>query len=151
MKKKLLIAILATTVISASYSAPVAVENTQNQIKMTTRPALIGLWGMPIPENKNCTEYYNFKSNNDVFIRSGKEWSYGIYDYQPSIDPELVLARLSLNIRYDNNQQDCSGIQEDQSGEVTRIAIKWHTPSHLSFCLEDEPNQCFATLRRIQP
>lgn len=151
MKQKVLIAILAATAISSSYSAPVAVENMQNQIKITTRPALVGLWGMPITENKKCTEYYNFRTNNDIFIRSGKEWSYGVYDYQPSFDPQLVPARLTLNIRYDNNEQDCSGIQEDQSGEVTRIAIKWHTASHISFCLEDEPNQCFATLKRIYP
>lgn len=150
MKKKVLIALLSLAAITQSHSAPTVTDQMQNNIRMSTRPALVGLWGMPIPENKKCTEYYNFKSNNDVFIKSGEEWSYGVYDYQPSPDPSIN-ALLGLNIRYDNNKKDCSGIQEDQSGEVTRVAIIWHTASHISFCLEDKPNECFASLKRIAP
>jgi hypothetical protein len=151
MKTKVLIAILSLTAMTQSYTSPISAANMQNPIRISTRPALVGLWGMLIPENKKCTEYYNFKSNNDVFIRSGEEWSYGVYDYQPTLDPTTLPAFLSLNIRYDNNKKDCSGIQEDQSGELTRVAITWHTPKHISFCLEDQPNQCFASLKRINP
>lgn len=151
MKKKVLIALLAATATIPVHAVPVVADNMQNNIKISTRPALVGLWGMPIPENKKCTEYYNFKSNHDVFIRSGAEWSYGNYDYQPRIDLNNSSALLNLHIRHDNNEIDCSGIQEDQSGEMTRVAITWHTPSHISFCLEDHPNQCFASLRRIYP
>jgi hypothetical protein len=44
----------------------------QNNIRVTTRPEIVGLWGMEIPNNRKCVEYYNFKSNSDVVIKSGK-------------------------------------------------------------------------------
>lgn len=122
----------------------------QNSIKIMTRSELVGLWGMSTPTNKKCTEYYNFKSNNQVIINSGQEWSYGTYDYQPSLDVEY-LPSLTLNIRYDNNQVDCSGEREDQSGEMTRFSVKWNNPSTILFCDENTPTDCFATLRRILP
>lgn len=150
MKTKVLIALLSLAAMTQGHTAPTVAENMQHNIRIQTRPALVGLWGMPISNNKKCTEYYNFKSNNDVFIKSGEEWSYGIYDYQPTIDKTLP-ALLGLNIHYDNNKKDCSGVQEDQSGEVTRFAITWHTASSISFCLEDKPNECFAHLKRIAP
>ena len=46
-----------------------------NTIRIQTRPEIVGLWGMQIANNKKCVEYYNFKSNNDVIIKSGQEWS----------------------------------------------------------------------------
>lgn len=150
MKKKVLVTILGLATLLHGYPA-LAAENPQNTIRVSTRPALVGLWGMLIPENKKCTEYYNFKSNNHVFIRSGEEQSYGVYDYQPTLDPKLSPAFLGLHIRYENNQKDCSGIQEDQSGEVSRVAVVWHNSSHISFCLEDRPEECFASLKRVRP
>ena len=51
-----------------------------NAIRVTTRPEIMGLWGMEIPNNKKCTEYYNFRGMSDVVIKSGNEWSYGLYD-----------------------------------------------------------------------
>ncbi len=62
----------------------------QNNIRVTTRPEIVGLWGMEIPNNRKCVEYYNFKSNSDVVIKSGEEWSMGIYDYQPSTDKKCA-------------------------------------------------------------
>ena len=60
---------------SKSVVATEKVKPTENSnsIRIVTRPEIVGLWGMQIPNNKKCIEYYNFKSNNDVMIKSGQE------------------------------------------------------------------------------
>ena len=82
--------ILCSSVVMANEKkAVVATEEMDrvedsNPIRIVTRPEIVGLWGMQIANNKKCIEYYNFKSNNNVVIKSGQEWSSGIYDYQSS-------------------------------------------------------------------
>ena len=122
-----------------------------NSFRVTTRSELVGLWGMEIPTNKKCVEYYNFKSNNDVVIKSGEEWSSGVYDYQPAQDPNVQIPALILQVKYDNNQMDCSGNIQDQTGEISQYFVKWKSPSVINFCANDQAQQCFATLRRVVP
>ena len=151
MKIKIILIILVLCICTShtAYTAPL-VQNPSQNIKISTRSALVGLWGMHIPENKKCMEYYNFQSNHQVFIRSGAEWSYGQYTYQASSDSEIS-PLLVLNIRYDNNEKDCSGIKEDQSGEITRFTVVWRDASNIEFCSDSQDQECFAALRRIQP
>ncbi len=118
---------------------------------MITRPEIVGLWGMEIPNNRKCIEYYNFKSDNDVIIKSGEEWSSGIYDYQPSAQPDEQLPALVLQVKFDNNQKDCSGQQVDQTGEISQYFVKWKNPSTINFCSNDQAEKCFATLYRVLP
>lgn len=122
-----------------------------NNFKVTTRSELVGLWGMEIPNNRKCIEYYNFKGNNDVVIKSGEEWSSGVYDYQPAQDPNAQIPALILQVKYDNNQMDCSGNVQDQTGEISQYFVKWKSPSVINFCANDQAEQCFATLRRVLP
>lgn len=122
-----------------------------NTIRIQTRPEIVGLWGMQIANNKKCVEYYNFKSNNDVIIKSGQEWSSGIYDYQPSQEERSLLSALILQVKYDNNERDCSGLQEDQTGEISQYFVQWKNASTINFCSNDKAEQCFATLRRVLP
>ncbi|ATO20592.1 hypothetical protein BS636_13385 [Acinetobacter sp. LoGeW2-3] len=122
-----------------------------NTYRVVTRPEIMGLWGMEIPNNRKCIEYYNFKSDNNVIIKSGDEWSSGIYDYQLPQDTTAQVPALILQVKYDNNQKDCSGNQEDQSGEVSQYFVKWQNPHTINFCATDKAEQCFATLRRILP
>lgn len=122
-----------------------------NTFRIVTRPEIMGLWGMEIPTNRKCVEYYNFKSDNNVIIKSGDEWSSGIYDYQLPQDTTAQVPALILQVKYDNNQKDCSGNQEDQSGEVSQYFVKWQNPHTISFCATEKAEQCFATLRRILP
>lgn len=122
-----------------------------NRFKVTTRSELVGLWGMEIPNNRKCIEYYNFKGNNDVVIKSGNEWSSGVYDYQPAEDPNAQIPALILQVKYDNNQVDCSGSQQDQTGEISQYFVKWKSPSVINFCANEQAEQCFATLRRVLP
>ncbi len=122
-----------------------------NTFRIVTRPAIMGLWGMEIPTNRKCVEYYNFKSDNNVIIKSGDEWSSGIYDYQLPQDTTAQVPALILQVKYDNNQKDCSGNQEDQSGEVSQYFVKWQNPHTINFCATEKAEQCFATLRRILP
>ena len=49
----------------AEVSAKAA--ETPNTFTVKTRPEIVGLWGMEIPDNKKCIEYYNFKSNNNCY------------------------------------------------------------------------------------
>lgn len=155
MKKTLLgmLFMLTSSVLMAntpSQAADTQASN-QNNIRVTTRPEIVGLWGMEIPNNRKCVEYYNFKSNSDVVIKSGEEWSTGIYDYQPSTDKNVQLPALILQVKFDNNQVDCSGSQEDQTGEMSQYFVKWQSPSTINFCANDKAQQCFATLRRVLP
>ena len=145
MKIQAILAISSILLTQYAYTAPIS-----EKIGIYTKPAIVGLWGMSTANNKKCIEYYNFKSNKDVLIKSGAEWSYGQYDYQPALDTNLP-AILILNIRYDNNQEDCSGVKEDQSGEITRFAVVWKTPAKIEFCDEEQLTDCFASLKRIQP
>jgi hypothetical protein len=122
-----------------------------NTIRVTTRPEIVGLWGMQVANNKKCIEYYNFKSNNNVIIKSGQEWSSGIYDYQQSQEERTLLPALVLQVKYDNNEKDCSGLQEDQTGEISQYFVQWKNPSTINFCSNEKAEQCFATLRRVLP
>jgi len=131
--------------------AQAAKENIANSFRVTTRPEIVGLWGMEIPNNRKCIEYYNFKSSNDVVIKSGEEWSSGIYDYQPSAQPEEQIPALILQVKYDNNQKDCSGNTIDQTGEISQYFVKWKSPSTINFCSNEKAEQCFATLYRVLP
>ena len=122
-----------------------------NTYRVVTRPEIMGLWGMEIPNNRKCIEYYNFKSDNNVIIKSGDEWSSGIYDYQLPQDTTAQVPALILQVKYDNNQKDCSGNQEDQSGEVSQYFVNWQNPHTINFCATEKAEQCFATLKRILP
>ncbi|OTG57614.1 hypothetical protein B9T36_13710 [Acinetobacter sp. ANC 4204] len=155
MKKTLLgmLFMLTTSVVMANTpnQTEVTQASNQNNIRVMTRPEIVGLWGMELPNNRKCVEYYNFKSNSDVVIKSGEEWSTGIYDYQPSNDQNVQLPALILQVKYDNNEVDCSGLKEDQSGEMSQYFVKWKSPSTINFCANDKGQQCFATLRRVLP
>ncbi len=148
--------ILCSSVVMANENkAAVAAEKIDrvedsNPIRIVTRPEIVGLWGMQIP-NKKCVEYYNFKSNNNVLIKSGQEWSSGVYDYQPSQEERSALPALILQVKFDNNEVDCSGYKEDQTGEISQYFVQWKNPSTINFCSNEKAEQCFATLRRILP
>ena len=149
--------ILCSSVVMANENkAVVATEEMDrvedsNPIRIVTRPEIVGLWGMQIANNKKCIEYYNFKSNNNVVIKSGQEWSSGIYDYQSSQEERSALPALILQVKYDNNKVDCSGYNEDQTGEISQYFVQWKNSSTINFCSNEKAEQCFATLRRILP
>jgi len=88
---------------------------------------------------------------NDVVIKSGEEWSYGIYEYQPSDDPKEQLSALVMQIKFDNNKVDCSGQQQDQTGDVSQYFVQWKNDHTINFCSTAKGEQCFATLRRMLP
>ncbi len=133
---------------ASSITKPIEVPNT---FTINTRPEIVGLWGMEIPDNKKCVEYYNFKGNNNVVIKSGSEWTTGLYDYQPSQDPAVQIPALIMQVKYDNNEKDCSGNRVDQSGEISQYFVKWQNSNTINFCANEKAEQCFAVLRRILP
>ncbi|QPF39244.1 hypothetical protein H0S58_06635 [Acinetobacter sp. TTH0-4] len=159
MKKKYLtiFLVLCSSIAMANESKSVVANEkvkpteNSNSIRIVTRPEIVGLWGMQIPNNKKCIEYYNFKSNNDVMIKSGQEWSSGIYDYQPPQEERTLLPALILQVKYDNNEKDCLGLQQDQSGEISQYFVQWKNPSTIHFCTNEKAEQCFATLSRVLP
>jgi hypothetical protein len=133
---------------AATASPTIEVPNTFTVI---TRPEIVGLWGMEIPNNKQCIEYYNFKTNNNVIIKSGSEWTTGLYDYQPAQDPSTQIPALLLQVKYDNNEKDCSGNRNDQTGEISQYFVKWRNSHTINFCASEKGEQCFAVLRRVLP
>jgi hypothetical protein len=160
MKRTLLLLLLTMTGtsiyasnenMSESNSSNQATNEIENKVRITLRPEIVGLWGMEIDKRNKCTELYNFKSNNNVVINSGKEWSTGIYDYQASMDKTAVLPVLTVQIQHDNNEIDCSGHKIDQTGEVTQYSVKWKDQTTFNLCNKDNAEQCFATLQRVLP
>ncbi len=133
-------------------AASITATNKTNTFRINTRPEILGLWGMEIPNNKKCTEYYNFRGANEVVVNSGKEWSIGLFDYQPSPDNTLEKPPvLIMQIKYENNEVDCSGQKQDQSGEVSQYFVKWIDKNKINFCASDKGDQCFAVLNRVLP
>ena len=122
-----------------------------NEVRAISRPEIMGLWGMEIANNKKCVEYYNFRGMSEVVIKSNQEWSYGLYGYLPSEDHKEHLPVLALQIKYDNNQMDCSGQTVDQTGEVSQYFVKWENDHTINFCANEKGDKCFATLRRVLP
>lgn len=130
----------------------VSPETAANLIRINTRPEILGLWGMEIPTNKKCVEYYNFRGSNEVVVNSGKEWSIGLFDYQPSPDNTLEKPpALIMQVKYENNETDCSGRKEDQTNEVSQYFVKWANKNTIDFCTTEKADQCFAKLRRVLP
>lgn len=127
-------------------------QATENTIQIKTRPEILGLWGMSIPNTKSCTEYYNFRGSNEVIVNSAQEWSAGLFEYQPSPDnTKEVLPTVVMQIRYENNEKDCSGNQVDQTGDLSQYFVKWQNPNQIQFCANEKGQECFATLRRVLP
>lgn len=154
--------ILITAILSLvtpTLFAKEAVEPVEKQrvnppasINISSRPEIMGLWGMVIPTDKKCVEYYNFKGGKALAINSGDEWSIGYYDYQPSPDnTQKTLPALALYIQYENNEADCSGRKEDQTGEIVQYFVRWQDRNTINFCSTETGEQCFVTLHRIRP
>lgn len=133
------------------------VQKNENSIRVSVRPEILGLWGMEIPSNNACTEYYNFKGDNEIVVKSDNEWSVGQFQYIPNQDQpsqEMTInapPTLLMQINYENNEKDCSGNQIDQSGELSQYFVKWNTPTVINFCSTEQGEQCFATLRKVLP
>ena len=152
----ILLTLCASVAMANDNQAVVATEETDraensNTIRIVTRPEIVGLWGMQVANNNKCIEYYNFKANNNVIIKSGQEWSSGIYDFPPAQEERSLLSALVLQVKYDNNEKDCSGLQEDQTGEISQYFVQWKNASTINFCSNEKAEQCFATLRRVLP
>lgn len=127
-------------------------EALAKQISIKLRPEIVGLWAMQLEKKNKCVEYYNFKSNNEVLVKSGNEWSIGVYDYHRSSDMIAKnLSTLTMQIQFDNNEVDCSGIQVDQTGEISQYFVKWKDARTVDLCNNENTNDCFATLRRVLP
>ncbi|MFC3902349.1 hypothetical protein SAMN05421749_10394 [Acinetobacter marinus] len=122
-----------------------------SKINIQTRPEIMGLWGMEIPDNKRCVEYYNFSGENNMVIKSDQEWSIGQYQYQAPSNRSEYLPTLIFQIKYDNNQTDCSGVKQDQTGEIQQFFVKWVNPTQIQFCGNQRGEQCFATLNKQLP
>ncbi len=160
MKKTVFLIPILCFVSSYIYAEPniqvtakeVDLKQTENTIHISTRPEILGLWGMDIPSNQRCVEYYNFRGHNEVVVNSNKEWSVGLFEYQPSADiTQTQLPTLVMQVNYENNEKDCSGNQIDQAGELSQYFVKWANPNQIDFCASEKGNECFATLKRVLP
>ena len=156
MKKKLFILGLSflssfTLANNADAKSVVSADQDEPKINIMTRHEIMGLWGMDIAKNPQCKEYYNFNSSSSVMINSDKEWSIGQYQYQVPNNRSEQLPALVIQIKYDNNETDCSGFQEDQTGEVQQFFVKWNSMDQIEFCAGNKGENCFARLSRVRP
>lgn len=140
----------AAPLFAASPQSQEKAQSSQaNDIVIVSRPAIYGLWAMSLP-NTTCTEYYNFKENNAVVVNSASEWSTGVYEYQPSPEDSQIGA-LALQMKFDNNQKDCSGQMIQQSGDLSQYYVRWKDLNHIQFCASTDPKQCPVSLKRLLP
>jgi hypothetical protein len=122
-----------------------------DRVVVKNRPLIAGLWAMPIP-NKSCIEYYNFLEDGRFLIQSHHEWTTGTYEYVLPALGDSTLPLLTMTIRYDNNEMDCSGNKVDQSNEVQRQFIRWNPQQRqMEFCGTPEGAECLLALRRVLP
>ena len=121
-----------------------------NTIQIVTRPEITGLWAIKVPGNQ-CVEYYNFRGSNELVVKSGNEWTYGIFNYLPPQDANEKLPILAMQFKYNNGQQDCSGRRDSDLGGVTQLHVKWNTPSSISFCETEKGQNCLLNLNRVLP
>ena len=143
--------ISSTTMADAASTDSKKALTPSGLINIVTRPEIMGLWGMEIPANQQCIEYYNFRQNNHLVIKSDEEWSIGQYQYQAPNNRSEQLPALVMQIKYDNNQKDCSGVVIDQTGEVQQFFVKWVNNQQIQFCANNNGENCFATLNRFLP
>ena len=159
MNRTLLLTAVLSLVTPTIFASPAKTQVPNNptapnvsKINVDTRPEILGLWGMVIPSNKKCVEYYNFRGGNQVVINSAKEWSIGAYDYQPSPDNSMTkLPTLAIQVKYENNEKDCSGFKEDQTGEMSNVFVRWENSNSIDFCADEKGDKCFVSLHRIPP
>lgn len=121
----------------------------QASFKTEVRPAVLGLWAINSFKNQ-CVEYYNFRTEKQLFVKSGKEWVYGLYQYEYPENTQESLPLMYLRIEYDNNEADCAGIKQDQTGDMSINSVKWINNNQFELCHEDGKN-CWATLERVSP
>lgn len=122
----------------------------EDDILITRRPLITGLWQMPIP-GKQCTELYNFTDDGRVIIRSAAERSGGQYELRLPQQGESRLPALLLRLSYDNLKADCAGNAIDQAGEITQYFVKWQDRSHIQFCSSAEGDECELQLTKMLP
>lgn len=159
MKKIFIISFIAFVSFSASANGEErGSEQTTNQfqsavntVKISLKPEIVGLWGMNIDNKRKCTEFYNFKSNNEFIVKSDKEWTTGFYEYEPMMNADDKRSILTLQVNHDNNEVDCSGNKIDQSDEVSQYSVKWTNSQSIELCNPERPDDCFATLNRVLP
>lgn len=132
-------------------ASPTTTQSVANSINVVSRPQIIGLWGMQLENNKQCVEYYNFRADNELIVKSAAEWSVGHYQYHAPNSRAEVLPLLVMQIRYDNNEKDCAGIKEDQTGQVQQFFVKWINAQQIEFCGTEKGQQCFAILNKKLP
>lgn len=141
--KKAILAVLCTVFSATTWA--------ESSIQAVSRPEILGLWGMEVPKNPQCVEYYNFRNDDEVIINSAKEWTIGQYSYQLPEQRDGTLPAMLLKIKYDNNEADCWQQRVDQTGEISQFFVKWDNPNRIEFCAEENGEQCYATLHRQLP
>jgi hypothetical protein len=147
--KKILMSVLVCALANFAYATEVQPE--ADRIVVKNRPLIAGLWAMSIP-NKTCIEYYNFMEDGRFLIKSAQEWTTGTYEYVLPAMGDSTLPLLTMSIRYDNNEVDCSGNQVNQSNEVQRQFIRWDQKKRqIEFCGTPEGEECLLALKRVLP
>ncbi|MBF7691538.1 MULTISPECIES: hypothetical protein [Acinetobacter] len=143
--------LISSTIVFATTQPKATPNVTADDITIVPRPVIYGLWGIELPNNKKCMEFYNFKTGNRLVINSASEWATGVYDYQPSPDNNVKVGALAIQMKFDNNQPDCSGQRTEVNTDVAQYYVHWKDQNNLQFCTSADGNQCFVNLKRILP
>lgn len=123
----------------------------KGKVSTYTLPEIAGLWQLELtkidPKQPTCQELYRFDKDEKMVGVSGKELTYGKYQYR--VDTGL-LPLLTLRTVYDNNETDCSGKKIDQAGEELNAFVKI-TGNTMQWCGDVKGEKCTMTLYRILP
>lgn len=107
--------------------------------------SMVGQWVMPVANNPQCSEQYQFGDNNEFAVTSGMERAAGRYEQQNN---GAGLSQLNVNFTFDNQMTDCFGSNLDQTGMADTHFLKWHNENVVQWCSDVTGQNCPVTLYR---
>lgn len=102
-------------------------------------------WGLVQPGTM-CVEHYRFLPSGEVFIESNKERVTGTYRFI-SKENGFELPAVMISFMTDNQQPDCAGSTDNQSGTSTINFLKKESDQKIYFCLDASGKNCPVYLR----
>lgn len=102
-------------------------------------------WGL-VQSGTMCIEQYQFFPSGEVLIQSNKERVSGTYTYLEKRQG-FELPAVVINFKTDNQQPDCAGNSENQTGTSTTNFLKKISDKQIYFCNDPLAKDCPVYLR----
>lgn len=126
---------LILTILAGSQVYATSVESDVFQILKSKQH-----WGLVQPGTA-CIEYYQFKNNGEVQIKSHQERIFGTYQYIATTQ-NFELPAVMIHFEKDNQKTDCKGDASNQAGTSTTNFLKKQSDQKIFFCNDALGKDC---------